>query len=60
MENTRLAMILALGLVLAALVHGGFYHVVSSGGSEVHLVNKFTGGVVFCVGYNQCASVRWK
>lgn len=60
--NTRTvsAIILALGLIIAALIHSGVYYVVSAG-AENHAamwrVNKFTGSVAGCVVYN-CESVR--
>ena len=58
--NTRSAIILAVGLIVAGLVHGGFYQVVPSGENRIHRVNKWTGAVVFCVGYLQCGPVQEK
>lgn len=40
--------ILAVAILLAALVHGGLYDVRASGGG-IYRVNKFTGGVTYCV-----------
>jgi hypothetical protein len=52
------AMILAVGLVLAALAHGGVYEIVAghaggqsdSGTPSFFRVNKFTGSAVWCAG----------
>lgn len=53
----RTVIVLALGLVFAAFIHGGVYQLVPSGENMVHRVNKLTGDVTFCVGY-QCASAK--
>lgn len=57
--GTRTAVLLVLGLILAALVHGGVYQIVvgsagSSGGYVVpvaYRLNKFTGRVDSCFQY---------
>jgi hypothetical protein len=51
--DMRWAMILAAGLVLAALAHGGVYEITTPAGGQVdfvgiYRVNKFTGSVLFC------------
>ena len=52
--NTRSAIILALGLILAALVYGGMYQVTSTGTDRPFMwrINKFTGSVAVCLGVN--------
>ncbi len=66
--STRCAVVLAVGLVLAALAHGGVYAIViagSGGGGEgisgdiaAYRVNKFTGEVATCRS-DACVPVRW-
>jgi hypothetical protein len=48
-------MILAVGLILAALAHGGVYETSTPAGGQmdtaaVYRVNKFTGSVLYCTG----------
>ena len=54
------AVIFAIGIVIAAFIHGGLYHVVAAGG-EVALirmwrVNKFTGKIIVCNPGDNCWS----
>jgi hypothetical protein len=55
--DIRGAIILAVGLVLAALANGGVYEAVTPAGGQsdsgtpsFYRVNKFTGSVVLCLG----------
>ena len=60
--GTRVAIILALGLIIAAFIHGGLYHATSAGGETpiVWRINKFTGSVFVCVGVMcQESRERW-
>ncbi len=49
--DTKAALILAIGLILASLIHGGLYSVTSAGGDNqvVFRVNRFTGSTTWCV-----------
>jgi hypothetical protein len=48
----RAAIILAAGVVLAALSHGGLYVAIPAGGAKdvdsMYRINKFTGSVLYC------------
>lgn len=55
--SIRAAIILAVGLLLAALAHGGVYETVTPAGGQsdsgtpsFYRVNKFTGSTVLCSG----------
>lgn len=51
--NLRAAVVLALGLILAALAHGGIYTMTTSGGESAfaYRINRFTGEIEACLGF---------
>jgi len=56
-SNIRLAIIIAAGLIIAALFHGGIYEMTGTGfDSFAYRLNKFTGSVQVCVGF-ECEPV---
>ena len=59
--NVRVVLILALAFIMAALIHGGVYHMVVAGsttsGVVAFRVNRFTGSVLSCV-YSGCEQPR--
>lgn len=59
--NPRVAssVIIALSLILAAILHGGVYQITSAGSERpfVWRVNKFTGSMIGCLGWN-CEPLR--
>jgi len=54
--DIRWAIIIALGLIIAAYVHGGIYEMESSEGIAWR-VNKFTGSVQVCISNLVCKRV---
>ncbi len=66
--DTRSAIVIGLGLILAAFAHGGVYQMViagSGGGDEgitgdvrAYRVNRFTGEIDHCAGF-RCRPVTW-
>lgn len=59
--NIWSAIILATGLIVAALGHGGIYEMVPAGGegTGAYRVNKFTGGVDRCH-FSWCVPLWWR
>jgi hypothetical protein len=52
--DLRGAIVLTVGVVLAALAHGGIYQAIPARGSQdvgpMYRINKFTGSVLYCQG----------
>ena len=55
--DIRWAIVIAIGLIIAAFVHGGIYQM-SAGNEVAWRVNKFTGSVQACAGIVFCREPR--